>query len=86
MFPRSALEIHQRVHTGVKEWGCDACGKQLVSKESLWRHRQVFHQDDRPYGCTQCEKKFKSKDTVKKHMLKHGERKFKCEVSIFTTF
>ena len=78
---RSALETHLKVHTGVKEWECSTCSRKVISKEALWRHNQVFHQDEKPYECTECGRKFKCRDHLKKHSTKHGERQYKCEVN-----
>lgn len=75
-----SLEAHKRVHSGIKAWSCDVCGKLLSSRDSITRHKLVFHQDERPFECEQCGRRFKIKDTLKKHQKTHGERKFKCEV------
>ena len=79
-FCRQSLEAHKRVHSGIKAWSCDVCGKLLSSRDSITRHKLVFHQDERPFECEQCGRRFKIKDTLKKHQKTHGERKFKCEV------
>ena len=75
------MAAHKRVHSGVKQWACDICGKTLSSRDSLSRHKIVFHQEERPHACKECGRTFKIKDTLKKHLKTHGERKYKCEVS-----
>lgn len=75
-----AMETHKRTHTGIKAFSCEICGKQLATKESIGRHKLVFHQDEKPWECSQCGKRFKIRDTLKKHEKTHGERKFRCEI------
>ena len=80
------MERHTRTHTGIKQWTCDICGKLLSSKESITRHKAVFHQEERPYECETCGRTFKIKDTLKKHQKTHGEKKYKCEVGPMLPF
>ncbi|KAL3876694.1 hypothetical protein ACJMK2_034498 [Sinanodonta woodiana] len=75
-----ALEVHIRSHAGVKEFECDICQKKLASKESVERHKKVYHQEECPFSCEVCGKSFKLKDTLKKHQKIHEEPKYECEV------
>ena len=80
-FSRHHLEIHCRSHTGAREFSCEICGKQLVSRASVKRHHETIHQDNTPFECLECGKKYKTKDGLHKHAQTHGDRKFKCDVS-----
>ena len=38
----SALQNHDRIHTGVKPFECDLCGKTFSQRSSLSVHKQVI--------------------------------------------
>ncbi|XP_035598061.2 hypermethylated in cancer 1 protein-like isoform X1 [Oncorhynchus keta] len=72
------VEIHQRVHTGVKCFSCTQCQMRFVQAGDLKRHQRV-HTGEKPYSCPQCEKRFSRQDHLKMHMKVHtGERPFAC--------
>ncbi|XP_052341239.1 zinc finger protein 235-like isoform X14 [Oncorhynchus keta] len=72
------VEIHQRVHTGVKPFSCTQCQMRFAQARDLKRHQRV-HTGEKPYSCPQCEKRFSRQDHVKMHLKVHtGERPFAC--------
>ncbi|XP_042167862.1 hypermethylated in cancer 1 protein-like [Oncorhynchus tshawytscha] len=72
------VEIHQRVHTGVKPFSCTQCHMRFAQARDLKRHQRV-HTGEKPYSCTQCEKRFSRQDHLKMHLKVHtGERPFSC--------
>ncbi|XP_041726486.2 zinc finger protein 184-like [Coregonus clupeaformis] len=72
------VEIHQRVHTGVKPFSCTQCHMRFAQACNLKRH-QMVHTGEKPYSCPQCEKRFSRQHQLKTHLKVHtGERPFVC--------
>ncbi|XP_029621611.1 zinc finger and BTB domain-containing protein 18 isoform X1 [Salmo trutta] len=70
------VEIHQRVHTGVKPFSCTQCDMRFAEAGSLKRHQRV-HTGEKPYSCTQCHMRFTQAGSLKRHLKVHmGERLF----------
>ncbi|XP_042186472.1 gastrula zinc finger protein XlCGF48.2-like isoform X2 [Oncorhynchus tshawytscha] len=72
------VDIHQRVHTGVKPFSCTQCHMRFAQACTLKRHQRV-HTGEKPFSCTQCHMCFAQAGDLKRHQRVHtGERPFAC--------
>ncbi|XP_071260955.1 uncharacterized protein [Salvelinus alpinus] len=72
------VDIHQRVHTGVKPFSCTQCHMRFAQACTLKRHQRV-HTGEKPFSCTQCHMRFAQAGDLKRHQRVHtGERPFAC--------
>ncbi|XP_041730654.1 zinc finger protein 184-like [Coregonus clupeaformis] len=70
------VEIHQRVHTGVKPYSCNQCHMRFAEAGNLKRHQRV-HTGEKPFGCTQCHMRFTQAGHLKRHQRVHtGEKSY----------
>ncbi|KAL1132228.1 hypothetical protein AAG570_010185 [Ranatra chinensis] len=54
---RSSQQIHVRVHTGEKPYGCRYCWKAFADGGTLRKHERI-HTGEKPYVCPVCSKAF----------------------------
>ncbi|XP_064783254.1 myoneurin-like isoform X1 [Oncorhynchus masou masou] len=74
------VEIHQRVHTGVKPFSCTQCHMRFAQAGDLKRHHRV-HTGVKPFSCTQCHMRFAQAGDLKRHQRVHtGEKPFGCHL------
>ncbi|XP_045076653.1 zinc finger protein 239-like [Coregonus clupeaformis] len=72
------VEIHQRVHTGVKPFSCTQCHMRFTEAGKLKRHQRV-HTGKKPFSCTQCQMCFAQAGHLKRHQRVHtGEKPYSC--------
>ncbi|XP_021956210.2 zinc finger protein 652-B [Folsomia candida] len=64
--------VHQSREPGAKRFICDVCGKGLISKSKLTRHKQIhIRPEDAPHLCSECGKKFRLREYLTIHMRSH---------------
>ncbi|KAL3271163.1 hypothetical protein HHI36_021661 [Cryptolaemus montrouzieri] len=77
---RMALEQHKiTVHTNIKAFICENCGKNFSSASSLRSHL-LSHGTERKYACKLCEYAGRTASAIYIHMSKHAQDTCVCEV------
>ncbi|XP_045073375.1 zinc finger protein with KRAB and SCAN domains 1-like [Coregonus clupeaformis] len=72
------VDIHQRVHRGVKPFSCTQCHMRFAQSSDLKRHQRV-HIGVKPFSCTQCHMRFTQSSDLKRHQRVHtGEKPYSC--------
>ncbi|XP_042361042.1 zinc finger protein with KRAB and SCAN domains 8-like [Plectropomus leopardus] len=72
------LRLHERIHTGIKEFMCQECGKTFYRREHLIVHVRT-HSGEKPYHCDICGKAFSQSQNLTIHKRSHsGEKPYQC--------
>ncbi|KAK2720734.1 hypothetical protein QYM36_004574 [Artemia franciscana] len=71
----SALQRHERIHTGKKPFKCDVCRKS-ISRADNWKKHQRLHTGEKPYKCGLCKREFSDKSNLNCHIKSHCKKKF----------
>lgn len=67
------IELHMRVHKGVKPHKCTVCSKAFTQKSNLTNHMRL-HTGEKSYHCTfeLCQKSFHTANALNSHKKRHG--------------
>lgn len=78
---RSALKVHQIVHTRSIETisPCDQCDKVFADCYQLSMHKRDIHGPYVPSTCMECGKVFRNRTRLNAHKLLHGTEKLQCD-------
>uniref|UniRef100_A0A3Q1GLD1 Zinc finger and SCAN domain-containing protein 2-like n=1 Tax=Acanthochromis polyacanthus TaxID=80966 RepID=A0A3Q1GLD1_9TELE len=75
---KRCLRLHEKIHTGLKEFVCQECGKTFHRREHLIVHVRT-HSGEKPYHCDVCGKAFSQSQNLTIHKRSHsGERPYHC--------
>ncbi len=72
-----SYRIHYTEHT--HPYKCDHCGQMFLRKTNLITHK-CDPWDGEPVICEICKKKFRHPKYLQRHMVIHGEAKYKCNM------
>ena len=67
-----ALNVHKRVHSGIKPYSCSVCSKAFTQLHHLTQHKTT-HSEIRQYSCSTCRRGFKNPQNLRRH-----EKNSKC--------
>ncbi|XP_059204170.1 zinc finger protein 397-like [Centropristis striata] len=72
------LRLHEKIHTGIKDFVCQECGKTFNRSEHLIVHVRT-HSGEKPYHCDVCGKAFTQSQNLTIHKRSHsGEKPYQC--------
>lgn len=74
------FQVHKRLHSGVKPYKCEDCGRHFRQWGDLKYHSMSIHSEQRQFQCEYCGKDFARKYSLIVHRRIHtGEKNYRCE-------
>ncbi|XP_049634634.1 zinc finger and BTB domain-containing protein 16 isoform X2 [Suncus etruscus] len=74
-----AVEQHRKLHSGMKTYGCELCGKRFLDSLRLRMHLLAHSGTDMAVFCLLCGKRFQAQSALQQHMEVHaGVRSYIC--------
>ncbi|KAJ8280629.1 hypothetical protein GJAV_G00057070 [Gymnothorax javanicus] len=67
-----AVEHHRKLHSGMKTYGCDLCGKRFLDSLRLRMHLLSHSAGAKPFVCEQCGAQFSKEDALETHRKTHS--------------
>lgn len=62
----TSIYTHRQTHLGIKNFGCEYCGKKFIQKGALTTHRRL-HTGEKPYTCLRCGRSFTAHSGLLQH-------------------
>ena len=78
---KTGMVQHRRlVHEGVHQKAtCKICDITFITRDRLWRHKNMYHASNDTYRCKYCNKQCSTRSWLARHIASnHEEPKFKC--------
>nr|XP_028564137.1 zinc finger and BTB domain-containing protein 16 isoform X2 [Podarcis muralis] len=73
------VEQHRKLHSGMKTYGCELCGKRFLDSLRLRMHLLAHSGSDMAVFCLLCGKRFQTQTALQQHMEVHaGVRSYIC--------
>ncbi|XP_041090995.1 zinc finger and BTB domain-containing protein 16-A [Polyodon spathula] len=66
-----AVEQHRKLHSGMKTYGCELCGKRFLDSLRLRMHLLSHSAGAKPFACDQCGAQFSQEDALEAHRQTH---------------
>ncbi|XP_038609342.1 zinc finger and BTB domain-containing protein 16 [Tachyglossus aculeatus] len=66
-----ALEQHRKLHSGMKTYGCELCGKRFLDSLRLRMHLLAHSAGAKAFVCDQCGTQFSKEDALEIHRQTH---------------
>ncbi|XP_054032148.1 zinc finger and BTB domain-containing protein 16 isoform X2 [Dryobates pubescens] len=74
------LEQHRKLHSGMKTYGCELCGKRFLDSLRLRMHLLAHSAGAKALVCDQCGAQFSKEDALETHRQTHtGDHPYECE-------
>ncbi|XP_044525509.1 zinc finger and BTB domain-containing protein 16 isoform X1 [Gracilinanus agilis] len=66
-----AVEQHRKLHSGMKTYGCELCGKRFLDSLRLRMHLLAHSAGAKAFVCDQCGAQFSKEDALETHRQTH---------------